>query len=399
MLSTTNIYAEIKLSICIFDACNTLFTYSKQHYQDCMTNATKHLIFFMLNGIIAFSCSSNQNQAVIQQQVPGTYEGTLPCADCEGIQFQLVLRDDEHYQSSSIYLGKNETPFIDSGTWSIADDSVVVLGDQHTDSQQSFVVETNGTLRMLDQKRNMITGPLADLYVLRRAQPEDTLPAINTYRNKRRSGIDFMAMGNEPGWTLDVDFDSLMYFKSINGDSISFPVPDAEEDGKKQTFEAETEDGSFKISITEEPCSDDMSGEDFTHIVSVVTDKQEFQGCGRYITHNEMAYEGQWTLTGINGDDFSATGNQETPMLNMQSKDHTVNGTTGCNRLSGKFEVAGDSISFNKLITTKRACEGKTEQHFLKALEKVNTYKVENEQLILMDDEEKVLVFEKVSGA
>lgn len=365
-----------------------------------MTNTIKHLIFFILSSSLAFSCSSNQQQeqAVIQQQVLGTYEGTLPCADCEGIEFQLILRGDAHYESSSVYLGKNEIPLVDSGTWNIADDSIVVL-DQHTDNQQNYTVEANGNLRMLDQEKHIITGPLADHYILRPTQPEDTLPAISTYRNKRRSGVDFIAMGNEPGWTLDVDFDNIMYFKSINGDSISFPTPDAEENGKKQTFETDTDAGSFKISIIEEPCSDNMSGEEFTHAVYVVTDKQEFQGCGRYITHDEMAYEGQWTLINIFGDDFSATGRRETtPILYLQSEEHTVNGTTGCNRLNGKFEVAGDSIRFDQLTTTKRACEGKTEQNFLKALRQVNTYKVENKQLILMDDEEKVLVFEKASG-
>ncbi len=353
----------------------------------------------LLVGVIACSCSSSQNQeqAVIRQQVLGIYEGTLPCADCEGIQTQLTLKEDAHFESSAIYLGRDEASLIDSGTWQIADDSIVVL-KQGDNIVQHYLAETNGNLRMLDQGRKKITGDLAAIFVLHRAQPEDTLPASNIYRAKRREGIDFTATGNEPGWVLDVDFDSVMYFKSINSDSISFPVADIKENGKEQTFEADTEAGLFKISITEEPCTDDMSGEAFTHTVSVVTDKQEFQGCGRYITHDAMAYEGQWKLTRLNDQAFSAANQQETPMLNIQSGDHTINGTTGCNRLNGTYKVAGDSIRFDEIVTTKMACKGDTENQFLKALRKVNLYKVEDEQLMLMDDEKTLLLFNKTTG-
>ena len=349
--------------------------------------------------IIACSCSSSQNQeqTVIQQQVPGIYEGTLPCADCEGIQTQLTLKEDAHFERSAVYLGRDAAPFVDSGTWHIADDSIVVL-ERSGHNIQSYLAETSGNLRMLDQERKAITGDLVAMFVLHRAQPEDTLPASNIYRAKRREGIDFTATGNEPGWVLDVDFDSVMYFKSINGDSISFPIPEAKENGKEQTFEANTEAGTLKISITEEPCTDDMSGEAFTHTVSVVTDKQEFQGCGRYITHDVMAYEGQWKLIHLDDQAFLLDKGQETPMLNIQSGDHTVNGTTGCNRLNGTYEVAGDSIRFDEIITTKMACKGDTENQFLKALRKVNIYKVENEQLMLMDDEKTLLLFDKATG-
>jgi uncharacterized lipoprotein NlpE involved in copper resistance len=34
----------------------------------------------------------------------GTYAGTLPCADCEGIQIRLTLQPDLHYTLSQTYL-------------------------------------------------------------------------------------------------------------------------------------------------------------------------------------------------------------------------------------------------------------------------------------------------------
>jgi uncharacterized lipoprotein NlpE involved in copper resistance len=41
----------------------------------------------------------------------GVYKGTLPCADCEGIQEEIRLNDDLTYEMVSTYLGKGENGF------------------------------------------------------------------------------------------------------------------------------------------------------------------------------------------------------------------------------------------------------------------------------------------------
>lgn len=37
------------------------------------------------------------------KSVSGTYEGTLPCADCEKIEAKLVLNADKTYQYNTLY--------------------------------------------------------------------------------------------------------------------------------------------------------------------------------------------------------------------------------------------------------------------------------------------------------
>ena len=48
----------------------------------------------------------------------GTYKGKLPCADCEGIETELMLHSDNTYMLSTTYLGKKDAAGINSnGKW------------------------------------------------------------------------------------------------------------------------------------------------------------------------------------------------------------------------------------------------------------------------------------------
>ncbi|MBF0785092.1 copper resistance protein NlpE [Muribacter muris] len=52
------------------------------------------------------------------KSVSGTYEGTLPCADCEKIEAKLVLNADSTYQYNTLYFkNKEKHPFIEKGTY------------------------------------------------------------------------------------------------------------------------------------------------------------------------------------------------------------------------------------------------------------------------------------------
>ena len=53
------------------------------------------------------------------------------------------------------------------------------------------------------------------------------------------------------------------------------------------------------------------------------------------------------------------------PNVKIES-DGTVSGTDGCNQLSGKGTIDGDTITFGKLATTLMACEG-VDEWFSKA--------------------------------
>jgi heat shock protein HslJ len=71
-------------------------------------------------------------------------------------------------------------------------------------------------------------------------------------------------------------------------------------------------------------------------------------------------------------------------------EDGRASGSTGCNSYSGTYQVHGDSLSFGRLISTKRACldqnANQQEQRFLSALESANRFRLASNRLTILSD-------------
>ncbi len=95
----------------------------------------------------------------------GIYKGTLPCADCEGIETEIILSKDETYVKKTKYLGKDEKVFEELGdfTWQ-EDGNTMSLEGIDTEPTLYFVSENK--LIQLDQEGNRIEGNLAKNYEL-----------------------------------------------------------------------------------------------------------------------------------------------------------------------------------------------------------------------------------------
>lgn len=93
----------------------------------------------------------------------GTYWGTLPCADCDGIETLLQLNNDRTYSLKTKYLGKSDQVFTSSGsfTWNQEGSKITLSGN---DPGKYQVGENQ--LFHLDKDGNRISGDLASKYVL-----------------------------------------------------------------------------------------------------------------------------------------------------------------------------------------------------------------------------------------
>ncbi|MDY0344057.1 MAG: copper resistance protein NlpE N-terminal domain-containing protein [Lentimicrobium sp.] len=96
---------------------------------------------------------------------PGTYTGTLPCADCEGILTTLVLNADLTYELSTRYSGKSTETYTDKGKfkWNELGNIITLEGIENRSSK--FFVGENKVLQ-LDMQGQPVTGVLADKYML-----------------------------------------------------------------------------------------------------------------------------------------------------------------------------------------------------------------------------------------
>ena len=95
--------------------------------------------------------------------VYGTYRGTLPCADCEGIKTTVVLNTDNTFTLQQDYLGKPESKMESSGKFFWNKDGNAIILKNTQDETQFFVGEN--TLTQLDKSGKKIEGTLAQNYV------------------------------------------------------------------------------------------------------------------------------------------------------------------------------------------------------------------------------------------
>lgn len=92
----------------------------------------------------------------------GVYQGTLPCADCEGILSTITLSNNDSFVYTNVYIGKNDT-IVDAGKIMWHDNGGVVHLKGATADVQLKVGENK--LIQLDQEGKVIEGALADKYI------------------------------------------------------------------------------------------------------------------------------------------------------------------------------------------------------------------------------------------
>ncbi|QNL52328.1 copper resistance protein NlpE N-terminal domain-containing protein [Olivibacter sp. SDN3] len=117
--------------------------------------------------IDATSDAADMHNAQNSLDVVGVYKGVLPCADCEGIETEVELKDDDTYVKKTKYLGKGDGDVQEEkGSFSWEDGSNIVLNGASDGPNKYFVGEN--TLTTLDLDGEKVTGELAENYVLKK---------------------------------------------------------------------------------------------------------------------------------------------------------------------------------------------------------------------------------------
>lgn len=105
------------------------------------------------------SASTTPSTVDRMRQLAGTYEGTLPCADCEGIRTSLTLDAGGTYTLQREYLGKSGKPARDEGRWQADSAGVTLLGETADGNTRYRAVDAR-TLRMLGRDGREIESKL-----------------------------------------------------------------------------------------------------------------------------------------------------------------------------------------------------------------------------------------------
>ncbi|CAM2979992.1 copper resistance protein NlpE [Vibrio mytili] len=98
----------------------------------------------------------------------GTYKGTLPCADCSGIDITLTLNQDGTYVLEQSYQEKDNGQTKSEGSFTWGENGSVITLNNETAPNQYFVGEN--VLMKLDINGEKVSGEMAPLYNLSKQQ-------------------------------------------------------------------------------------------------------------------------------------------------------------------------------------------------------------------------------------
>lgn len=104
------------------------------------------------------------------------------------------------------------------------------------------------------------------------------------WEHAKLNGVDFRAVGNEPGWHLELKRGETILLVSDYGQSrYTFETPTPLEDAKTgtTTYRVQNQEHDLEIQLQSRPCRDSMSGELLETKVTVNLDGRTYQGCGR----------------------------------------------------------------------------------------------------------------------
>lgn len=104
------------------------------------------------------------------------------------------------------------------------------------------------------------------------------------WEHAKLNGADYRAIGNEPGWVLEIrNQETIILITDYGSTRNEFVLPKPEVDKEKRTtrYQVKESGKEMTLTISGEACRDSMSGEEFSSSATVTLDGKTLQGCGR----------------------------------------------------------------------------------------------------------------------
>jgi heat shock protein HslJ len=236
------------------------------------------------------------------------------------------------------------------------------------------------------------------------------LAETSNWADKRRQGIDFIAVGSGPmattvgNWQLDIDFSKQILFQTLNGPELLMPMPKPQPTsrGMGVILDARTAPvyasasrrssrtvtakyNHLKVNIEPVSCRDPLSGRDYAYTVRVEANGKHYLGCGAFIKGSERL-NGEWVLESFKGQRFHAGqfADKALPFLEINLREGSITGSTGWNRIKGDITAEGDHLTIDPRVVTTKAAPGKFEAEFLDTLRQASLFRIGTNRLTLL---------------
>ncbi len=276
--------------------------------------------------------------------LPATYTGVLPCADCPGVVHTLTLRSDGLYRLRRTYLSKPGLPQSEVGRWTAdADGRRIRLGSGETAT--NFAIKDAQTLRTLDRFGSAI-ATAANLDLRRTAQVDPITEPLRWHGE-----VHYMA----DAATYTDCASGLRWPVAMAADYLSLERSYLQRRSAPGAPLLVSFDGRLEVRRA-------IEGAAREHIVvDRFVDAEPGVSCaGNDSARQSVMAELQdkrWKLVELNGQAVPAAeaGKREVSVT-LASARNQLSGFSGCNRVVGVYELAGNRLRFRQMASTRMAC-------------------------------------------
>ncbi|MEX0614537.1 MAG: META domain-containing protein, partial [Methylophaga sp.] len=308
---------------------------------------------------------------------PVSFSGTLPCADCPGVDYQLNLFADQSFFLQTDYLDREQQRFYQLGRWQLHDqDTLVLLSDLQN---YRFAINDAQHLTLLNQQ-----GQIIDSEHNYQLQSNANFKAI--YPTLKMRGL------------YQTDENGSFFSECLTGQRWSVaPEADYSALEKRYADMRQAPQQSLLVSAQAKvlPSDNNSSESRPAGILQITTFTGIWPGetCGRP-GYKENLLDTYWKLTRLQNQPVIVSDNQREPSLTLSSgNDPQISGSDGCNRIIGSYQLKANKLKFSKIASTMMACPDDTNiaQRYHGVLEQVQFWKIHGQYLELSDKDGKLL--------
>lgn len=160
----------------------------------------------------------------------------------------------------------------------------------------------------------------------------------------------FRATGNEPGWDLLIEQETMTLKTDYGNRVIQVAVPQKRLVANGWHYAVRTEEQALGITVKKELCKDTMTGIPTPYTVQVRLDDLVLDGCGG---ESQDLLQGQWLVTKMGGKPV----NKKKPVTLTFSENGRLSANAGCNQLMGRYSLSSEGLTVGDIAATRKMCQ------------------------------------------
>jgi len=274
-------------------------------------------------------------------RIPATFRGDLPCADCEASRYHMDLWPDQVFHLHREWVGRNLVRD-EVGRWSI------------DESRQALILSGGGEMPLQFE----ITGP-------------DRLRLLDLNGKPIASNLPYELVSNGTLAATDLNLllagemvymaDAARFTECLTG--RNYPIAMEGDFVKMQRgYQQSVSEPGAKLYVTFEGSIRDRpkmegAGTERAVVVRRFINVWPQERCERAMADSPLTNT-YWRIVRLGGEPVRAVEGQREPHLILRKGNgrSVITATVGCNRMTGGYSVAGETLTFTDLASTKMAC-------------------------------------------